>query len=583
MIPLLLLAAAVLVPQDDSAFADRFTPLEGTRPAHWRVVWTDDPATRARIAWTTREPGEDHRVVFAPAGSDDEPRVREPYRSAPYTRRGDGDSEPAWFHHAQLDRLTPGTTYRFHVESDGARSPELSFTTAPLDERPFALVVGGDSRSGWEARCRVNEVIADLAADPAVLAFVHGGDYVLNGDSWHQWSRWLSHHELTTTPDGRVLPIVPTRGNHDYGALFDEVFGGPGDGVPAYYTTRFSPLATLVTLNSNVSVAGDQLTWLEDALPRARADARWLLVSYHRALYPGVKAPGDALAFWPPLFDAHDVDLVFESDGHCIKRTVPIRGGEAHPDGVVYVGEGGLGVPQRTPRAGLWYLEPPGLVTQGHHVLRVDVGPDSLRTRFLRMPDPGERLTVEHLRPIVPPGARWRYRAADDAPEGWTLPGFDAAGWAEGPVAIGYGDDDDATVLEGMRGEHVRVHARVSFDGDDPAVRGNDAATLLCRYDDAFVAYLNGTEVARGGLEPPEEPGDEPRVRSGEATAFEAFPVDAWRELLRPGENVLAVVGINRMRTDRDFTLDPWLAGDPRVEGELPATEVIDDQVLAPR
>ena len=45
-----------------------------------------------------------------------------------------------------------------------------------------------------------------------------------NGKNWKEWRLWLSQHELTTTEDGRVLPIIPTWGNHDSGILYFEVF-----------------------------------------------------------------------------------------------------------------------------------------------------------------------------------------------------------------------------------------------------------------------------------------------------------------------------------------------------------------------
>ena len=55
-----------------------------------------------------------------------------------------------------------------------------------------------------------------------------------------------------------------------------------------------------------------------------------------------------------------------------IKRTVPIRNEKKDPTGIVYVGEGGLGVPQRKPKSDRWYLQQPGMTGAGHHVMRVE-------------------------------------------------------------------------------------------------------------------------------------------------------------------------------------------------------------------
>jgi hypothetical protein len=78
------------------------------------------------------------------------------------------------------------------------------------------------------------------------------------------------------------------------------------------------------------------------------------------------------------------VDLVCEADGHCIKRTPPIRGNRIDPTGVVYIGEGGLGVGQRTPKTWRWYLNTPqAKVGSGHHVQLLTFSPDELEIRVI--------------------------------------------------------------------------------------------------------------------------------------------------------------------------------------------------------
>ena len=72
------------------------------------------------------------------------------------------------------------------------------------------------------------------------------------------------------------------------------------------------------------------------------------------------------------------MDLVVESDGHVIKRTVPIRNEKKDPTGIVYVGEGGLGVPQRSPKTDRWYLQKPGMAGADHHVMRITFAKKSM-------------------------------------------------------------------------------------------------------------------------------------------------------------------------------------------------------------
>ena len=68
-----------------------------------------------------------------------------------------------------------------------------------------------------------------------------------------------------------------------------------------------------------------------------------------------------------------------------MKRTVPIRDGKKDPTGIVYVGEGGLGVGQRKPKGDRWYIKDGGKTGSAHHVVRLDFTPDNLRVRFVLM------------------------------------------------------------------------------------------------------------------------------------------------------------------------------------------------------
>ena len=56
----LLLAAALAMVCGNSVLAD--APLEGTKPAQWRLVWTTDPATSARLIWNPEHGDEEHAV-----------------------------------------------------------------------------------------------------------------------------------------------------------------------------------------------------------------------------------------------------------------------------------------------------------------------------------------------------------------------------------------------------------------------------------------------------------------------------------------------------------------------------------------
>ncbi|MEX2188820.1 MAG: choice-of-anchor X domain-containing protein, partial [Pirellulales bacterium] len=87
------------------------------------------------------------------------------------------------------------------------------------------------------------------------------------------------------------------------------------------------------------------------------------------------------------------------------------------------------------------------------------------------------------------------------------------------------------------------------------------SAVLRIRYDDGFVAYLNGTKVAEANAPTlltwnsaatAARPDDM-------AVAFSDFAIADFSALLVPGANVLAIHGLNRSADDPDFLIDAEL------------------------
>jgi len=335
---------------------------------HRRLIWTDNPQSQAVVCWDTPTEGESHRVYYDTKSRN---AVIEDYSNSqactangPYSKGQD-----VHYHHAELKGLQPDTTYYIVMASGDASSEEFHFRTAPEGDVPLKIIFGGDSRSGIDARRKINKLIAKVAEeDESILAFAHGGDYVKNGTNFQQWQSWMDDHELTITATGRMLPLIPARGNHEArGPLYDRVMAFPGGAEGKnYFATRLSEEILFVTLNSETAPDGAQKEFLDASLTEA-GSSRWRVVQYHRPLFPAVKGPGRAAKHWVPLFEKHNVALACEADGHCIKRTVPIRDGKHDPTGVVYIGEGGLGVNQRTPDSDRWYVKEPGMAGKGHH------------------------------------------------------------------------------------------------------------------------------------------------------------------------------------------------------------------------
>ncbi|MDA7613517.1 metallophosphoesterase family protein [Verrucomicrobiales bacterium] len=89
---------------------------------------------------------------------------------------------------------------------------------------------------------------------------------------------------------------------------------------------------------------------------------------------------------------------------------------------------------------------------------------------------------------------------------------------------------------------------------------------LRIKYDDAFIAYLNGEEIHRVGIK--EGRGrDAKEIAQHDADKEEVFEIDKkFNRLLKEGKNLLAIEGHNRGLDSSDFTLDPkfWVKVDKK-------------------
>lgn len=99
---------------------------------------------------------------------------------------------------------------------------------------------------------------------------------------------------------------------------------------------------------------------------------------------------------------------------------------------------------------------------------------------------------IDHWETVVYDSMKWRYWPGTSAPNSqWHTPAFNDQLWLQGRGGIGYGDDDDRTVI----GQVLSVFLRKKF-----TLTNRDKikdALLHVDYDDGFIAFLNGVEIAR--------------------------------------------------------------------------------------
>ena len=147
----------------------------------------------------------------------------------------------------------------------------------------------------------------------------------------------------------------------------------------------------------------------------------------------------------------------------------------------------------------------------------------------------------------------------------WIQPGFDDSSWLSGPSGMGF---DTATtyrslfgidLMSPMRSKISSAYCRIPF-----TVTGASSfthLTLKMKYDDGFVAYLNGQQVASANA--PSNPAWNSRATSGHsdsaAVQYLSFDLSPHLAHLREGANVLAVHGLNVSNGSSDFLIVPRL------------------------
>ncbi len=164
---------------------------------------------------------------------------------------------------------------------------------------------------------------------------------------------------------------------------------------------------------------------------------------------------------------------------------------------------------------------------------------------------------------LLEAGSQWRFLDdGSDQGSAWSEPRFDDTSWRSGRAQLGYGDNDEVTVVNGgpSNNRYITTYFRALFSASRVSEYSVLHLHLLC--DDGAVVYLNGVEACRSGM--PEGPIDYmTRANTSKGGAEESVFVDFELPagLLREGENVLAVEIHQTSPTSSDISFDLALEG----------------------
>ena len=162
--------------------------------------------------------------------------------------------------------------------------------------------------------------------------------------------------------------------------------------------------------------------------------------------------------------------------------------------------------------------------------------------------------------------ASWLVPTSGSLGTSWTARTFtQGAAWATGQTGVGFerGSGYDSLIASDvdtpMYNKNGTCYIRVPFDVSDPSLV--QSLTLRMKYDDGFIAYLNGTRVVAANS--PTSPSWNSNASSyngdERAVVFEDFAISSFVSSLVPGRNILAIQGLNAAVNSTDFVILPQL------------------------
>lgn len=345
--------------------------LAQTSAAAFRTPFVKDlRRNRATISWLAISPGEgtvefwdDSRTVREVAASMRQVGTR--YRFT-----------------AELDGLTPASSYGYRASMDGERIGIARFETPGRSS--FEFLAFGDSGTG----SAIQRQLAQRMLQHAGAGFVvHTGDLVYPAGTYERYeSLYFAYYEELM----RNAPFFPCPGNHDYyeensipyralHAVPDQTVQSKDQG--RYYSfdwgnAHFVSLDTNESLFDAVAGTGDMLRWLDADL--AASHKFWRVVVLHHSAYAEGAHSGEIEGKMirehvSPILERHAVPLVLNGHEHSYQRSIPIGG-------TTYITTGGGGAP-------LHEVTPSPLTEKAaseYHYLSLTVTDAKLKLRALR-------------------------------------------------------------------------------------------------------------------------------------------------------------------------------------------------------
>ncbi len=175
---------------------------------------------------------------------------------------------------------------------------------------------------------------------------------------------------------------------------------------------------------------------------------------------------------------------------------------------------------------------------------------------------------IDHWEQLVNAHDTWTYfKGNSEPPSNWNTVSFNDSTWLSAPGSIGHGNNDDSTIISNVSSLYMRKAFTIS--------QANTIKALILHadFDDGFVAYLNGVEIARANIADSLKPpayndlpleSRSPTLSNGAYTwqggdhAVWIIQDSLWVNSLVNGNNVLAIHTLDSTNS-WDLTTKYWL------------------------
>ncbi|MEZ4250874.1 MAG: fibronectin type III domain-containing protein [Polyangiales bacterium] len=332
-------------------------------PDHVHVGFGGDPQTSFAINWRSATDTTLSYVLFgtdeaAVTAADAAGEGVTQQRGHTFVMASTFDREGTRIHEVHVCGLTAGTTYWYKVGGPGAWSEVYDYATAPTQGTTdaWSFGVSGDSRNNVDNAWPLSQ---QRMMSHGIDLQVFSGDAVFIGALQTDWDEFFGAtvDEFSISDLHARVPFMPSNGNHDALAVnYLSQFAVPQDVSDQergqgeeWYSFDYGN-AHFVILNDTVLdngvLAGAQGRWLDDDLAAVdRTRTPWVFAVHHRPFYTcesNHRPDLDLRTAWQPIFDRHEVDIVFTGHNHVYERSRPIRGLEGGVGTIAASGTGGV-------------------------------------------------------------------------------------------------------------------------------------------------------------------------------------------------------------------------------------------------